>query len=73
MRLLEMVKVEEWVFVATYMPVWTHGRDGEIENERELVYKALAINIICIDKIALKGCSYIIINIFTIHILYSHY
>ena len=29
------VKVEEWVFVATYMPVWSHGRDEEIENERE--------------------------------------
>ena len=31
------VKVEEWVLVATYMPVWTHDNDVEIEGEGEAV------------------------------------
>ena len=29
------VKVKGWVFVATYMLVWRHGREEEIEAERE--------------------------------------
>ena len=29
------VKVQDWVLVATYMPVWSHGREEEIETERE--------------------------------------
>ena len=29
------VKIQDWLLVATYMPVWSYGREEEIEAERE--------------------------------------
>ena len=31
------VKVQEWVLVATYMPVKVYGNEAEIEEEREVL------------------------------------